>query len=214
MIMTTGNFNIAELVDDLQPVQPVKVMQMLAVAGAIFFITLATVIAVAGARPDLAAGAPNSMLLMRSGILALLGFATAYSVLAMSKPSVGRQHSGWKTAMSAALIFPVGGIIAAATGDNTYATAPLSAGMECLTYSLIGGGATAVPMVLALRKGAPTSPERAGWLVGLAGGGLGALAYNFHCPFDSLTYTGLYYTLAVAACAVAGRLIVPHLIRW
>ncbi len=214
MIMTEASFNIADLVDDLQPVKPVQVMQMLAMAGVIFCIALATVITVAGARPDLAAGAPDSMLLVRSGILALLGFATAYSALAMSKPSVGRQDSGWKAAISAALIFPIGGIITAATGDNTYAAAPIRAGIECLTYSLIGGSATAVPMVLALRNGAPTSPERAGWLVGLASGGLGALAYNFHCPFDSLTYTGLYYTIAVATCAVAGRVIVPHLIRW
>ena len=83
-----------------------------------------------------------------------------------------------------------------------------------MMYSAIGGLATAVPMVLALRRGAPTSPARAGWLTGIAAGGLGAFAYNLHCPFNNVVYIGLWYTLAVASCAVIGRLVVPRLIRW
>ncbi|MGB5724829.1 MAG: NrsF family protein [Parasphingorhabdus sp.] len=35
-----------------------------------------------------------------------------------------------------------------------------------------------------------------------------------HCPFNSIFYVGLWYSLAVAICAIAGRLVVPHLIRW
>ena len=87
-------------------------------------------------------------------------------------------------------------------------------GMKCLQVSLLGGLATAIPMVLHLRRGAPISPERAGWLTGISSGGLGAFAYNFHCPFNDLIYIGVWYTLAVGICAIAGRLIVPHLIRW
>jgi hypothetical protein len=87
-------------------------------------------------------------------------------------------------------------------------------GVYCLIFSLIGGSATAIPMVAALRKGAPTSPERAGWLTGIASGGMGAFAYNFHCPYDSLVYIGFWYSAAVALCAIAGRLIVPRFIRW
>lgn len=212
--MMQNDFDIAALVDDLRPSKPVKTGAMLALSGMIMCAALIAVIAIAGARADLIAGVPGPMLLIRTGILALLGFGTAVSVLAMAKPSVGRSHSGWKTAIAAAMIFPVGGVIAAATGDTAYASAPVTAGMECLFYSLVGGSAIAVPMVLALRKGAPVSPPRAGWLVGVAAGGLGALAYNFHCPFDSLTYIGLYYTVAVGVCAGLGRLIVPGLIRW
>ena len=48
----------------------------------------------------------------------------------------------------------------------------------------------------------------------LAGGSLGALAYNLHCPYDSMIYTGLWYGLAVGIAALAGRLVVPRLIRW
>ena len=212
--MSSTNFDIAALVDDLQPVRISSIANNMFLAGAIMLGFLFVVIAAIGARPDLIAGAPDAMLLMRSGILALLGFGTAFSVLTMAKPAVGNQHGGWKTAIAAAAIFPLGGIIAAGTGDTAFATAPVSSIFDCMFYSAVGATATAIPMVIALRKGAPTSPERAGWLTGVASGGLGALAYNFHCPFDSLTYTGLWYSLAVAICAVAGRLIVPKLIRW
>ena len=78
----------------------------------------------------------------------------------------------------------------------------------------MGGLATAVPMVLHLRRGAPTSPERAGWLTGLAAGGLGAFAYSFHCPDNSIIYIGFWYSLAVGICAVLGRMLLPRLIRW
>jgi len=71
-----------------------------------------------------------------------------------------------------------------------------------------------VPMVLHLRRGAPVAPQRAGLLVGLAAGSLGALAYNLHCSYDSMVYTGLWYGLVVGSAAVAGRLVVPRLIRW
>jgi hypothetical protein len=69
-------------------------------------------------------------------------------------------------------------------------------------------------MVFMLRKGAPTYPERAGWLTGIAAGGLGAFAYNLHCPFNNIVYIGLWYSLALVICALVGRLVVPHLIRW
>lgn len=214
MNMSGQNLDIHALVDDLEPVRPINIANILIILSVIIVLALVIVIALSGARPDLIAGTPSAMLLMRSGILVLLGFGTAYSVLSMAKPGVGNQHGGWKTAIAAAAIFPLAGIIAAATGDNMFATASAQSVISCIFYSLVTGAATAIPMVIALRKGAPTSPERAGWLVGVAGGGLGALAYNFHCPFDSLTYTGLWYSLSVFICAAAGRLVVPGLIRW
>jgi hypothetical protein len=79
---------------------------------------------------------------------------------------------------------------------------------------MIGGLAVAINLVVVLRRGAPVSSERAGWLTGVASGALGAFAYNFHCPFNSLIYIGFWYTLAVGICAVIGRLVVPRLIRW
>jgi hypothetical protein len=211
--MTDSGFDISALVEDLQPVRPLNsargLRMPLLVMIAILFFTAATF----GLRPDLLAGQPAEMFLIRAGILLLLGVSCAHAVMSMASPSVGKQNNGWKMAVAGAFLFPLSAMIVALTGAIPPIAQMLN-GFECIIMSAIGAFATAIPMVYWLRKGAPTSPERAGWLVGLASGGLGAFAYNFHCPFNSIVYIGLWYGLAVGVSAVAGRLMVPRLIRW
>jgi hypothetical protein len=208
------NFDLSALIDDLEPVKPVRKTVPLALSAAITLAAIGIIIGFQGMRADVLAGHPDEMFLIRSGVLLLLGGATAHAVTSMASPAVGRGQNGWQMALAAAVLFPLSALIVAATGDVGPALSAMNSGLRCMGYSLIGGLATAVPMVLMLRKGAPTSPERAGWLTGIAAGGLGAFAYNLHCPFNNVVYIGLWYSLAVGICAVAGRLIVPKLIRW
>ncbi len=214
MNMSNPKFNIDDLVDDLEPVRPLSAKGGLAIAAAITLTAIAAVVMRSGMREDLLAGHPSEMFLLRAGILLLLGVATAYSVLTMASPGVGKHGNGWKIALTAAALFPLSAMIVAMTGNVGPALTAMRFGLQCMTMSFIGAMATAIPMVLWLRKGAPTNPDRAGWLTGVASGGLGAFAYNFHCPFESIVYIGLWYTLAVGVCAVVGRLVVPRLIRW
>ena len=212
--MTMTNLTIQQLVDDLQPVRALRPMRSIAASLAIVGVALALILVSFGPRPDLLAGKPDAMFLLRSGTLLLLGLANAYAAIGIASPSVGRQSSSWQIAVAAALLFPMSALIVALSVSPSEAMAATQTGMKCLQVSLLGGLATAIPMVLHLRRGAPISPERAGWLTGISSGGLGAFAYNFHCPFNDLIYIGVWYTLAVGICAIAGRLIVPHLIRW
>ncbi len=212
--MSSTKFNIADLVDDLAPVRPVRAIGGMIIAATITLVAIVAVVMRNGMRVDLLAGHPSEMFLLRAGILLLLGMASAYSVLSMASPGIGRQGNGWKIALSAAALFPLAAIIVAMTGNIGPAMTDMQSGLQCMTMSLIGGTATAIPMIIWLRRGAPTNPERAGWLTGVASGGLGAFAYNFHCPFESIVYIGLWYTLAVAVCAAVGRLVVPRLVRW
>ena len=212
--MTMTNLTIQQLVDDLQPVRTLRPMRSIAASLAIVGVALALIMLYFGPRPDLLAGKPDAMFLLRSGTLLLLGLANAYAAIGFASPSVGRQSSSWQIAVAAALLFPMSALIVALSVSPSEAIAATQTGMKCLQVSLVGGLATAIPMVLHLRRGAPISPERAGWLTGISSGGLGAFAYNFHCPFNDLIYIGVWYTLAVGICAIAGRLIVPHLIRW
>ena len=212
--MTMTNLTIQQLVDDLQPVRTLRPMRSIAASLAIVGVALALILVSFGPRPDLLAGKPDAMFLLRSGTLLLLGLANAYAAIGIASPSVGRQSSSWQIAVAAALLFPMSALIVALSVSPSEAMAATQTGMKCLQVSLLGGLATAIPMVLHLRRGAPISPERAGWLTGISSGGLGAFAYNFHCPFNDLIYIGVWYTLAVGICAIAGRLIVPHLIRW
>jgi hypothetical protein len=209
-----SEFNIQQLVDDLEPVRTLRPKQSIAASLVITGAIMAVVMLWLGPREDIMAGQPNTMFLLRGGILLLLGLANAAAVMAMASPAVGRHGNGWQIALAAAALFPLAALIVAMSISPVDAMAATETGMQCLRMSVMGGLATAIPMVLHLRRGAPTSPERAGWLTGLAAGGFGAFAYGFHCPFNSIIYIGLWYTLAVGICAVAGRLAVPRLIRW
>jgi hypothetical protein len=69
-------------------------------------------------------------------------------------------------------------------------------------------------LVWALRKGAPTNLRGTGAVAGLVAGALGAVAYAFHCPDDSLTFIALWYGGMVALCALLGAMLGPRVLRW
>lgn len=210
----SNSFNIAALVDNLEPVKALNPRRPLLMAAAITTAMLAVVALTKGVRADVMAGHPDAMFLIRSGMLLLLGGGTAHAVLGMASPAVGKVQMSWQMALAAAFLFPIAALIVAMTGDMGNSTTAMYSVGQCLMFSAFGAVATAVPMILHLRRGAPTSPARAGWLVRIASGGLGAFAYSLHCPFNSIVYIGLWYTLAVGGCAILGRSIVPSLIRW
>ena len=69
-------------------------------------------------------------------------------------------------------------------------------------------------LVWALRRGAPTNLTQTGAIAGLVAGALGATAYAFHCPDDSVPYIAIWYGTLVAFCGVIGAILGPRLLRW
>ena len=69
-------------------------------------------------------------------------------------------------------------------------------------------------LIWALRRGAPTNLRRAGAIAGLVAGALGAVAYAFHCPDDSIPFIALWYGAMVGLCALIGAILGPRLLRW
>jgi hypothetical protein len=69
-------------------------------------------------------------------------------------------------------------------------------------------------LIWALRRGAPTNLRRTGAIAGLVAGALGATAYAFHCPDDSLPFIAIWYGAMVAFCAWVGARLGPWLLRW
>ena len=207
-------FNLDAMVAELEPVKPLRMPQAITAVLAIAIAAAALIVSVKGARTDVVALDPNPMFLLRAGLLLLLGGGCGWAALSMASPSVGKQGQSWKMAIAAAALLPLAALTLAMTGRTEIAMANAHFGLQCMFFSGLSGLATAIPMVFWLRRGAPTSPERAGWLTGVAAGGLGAFAYGLHCPFNDVVYIGLWYSLAVGLCAVIGRLVVPRLIRW
>lgn len=207
--------DIEALVADLQPVRPVKpnggVLLVLAVAG----VLVAIVIAMLGVRPDIVAGKPHPVVMMREGMFLVLGFASLAAVVASARPGVGQSSTGWRWALAAASLFPLTSILLTFAGDGFPPEVLFSVdGPTCLAVSTGGGLMIGAALTLWLRQGAPTALNRIGWLVGLASGSFGAFAYGLHCQSVTVFYVGLWYTAAIAFCALIGRLLVPRLIRW
>lgn len=215
----SSHINIEALVADLKPVRRVQPGLGLAITIIAAAFSCFAVINTYGVRPDLVAGMPHPLVTIRAGLLLLLGMAAALSVTTSARPSVGRSGNGWLWALLAALLLPASAMIAwlyhnaanlpFAPGDLDFRYAKWCLQLSVGSALLIGAALTAW-----LRTGAPIGLDRAGWLVGIAGGSFGTFSYSLHCPSDSIFYVGIFYTMAVAASAGLGRLIVPPLIRW
>lgn len=77
----------------------------------------------------------------------------------------------------------------------------------------------ALPGILAhmwwLRNhGAVTSPQRAAFSTGLAGGAAALLAFGISCPSTHWLYAGVTYPLVMAAVALVTRLVLARWLRW
>jgi hypothetical protein len=206
---------IEALVADLAPVRRLRPEHGILLTVAATIVASSAVAMRYGLRADIVAGEPGPMVIIRSGMLLLLGLATSFAVVSAARPGVGLRHDGWRWALAAALLFPFAAMCMATYGGGVPPGAMRpDLGYYCLGVSsasalLIGGLLT-----FWLRKGAPTAINRAAWLVGLAAGSFGTFAYSLHCPVTNIYYIGLWYSLAVGIGAIAGRMLIPPLIRW
>jgi hypothetical protein len=211
----TSDALIAELVDDLAPVKPLRFGEGIALTLAAAGVTAVAVVAAFGLRAEWLAGHLDPMQLVSTGLFLGLALAASVTVVVMGRPQVGSDHSGWRWAAAMAGLLPLAGaIVAAVRGSQTLSPEVMRHGAECLA----GGSAASLLvfalLVLWLRRGAPTSPERAGLVAGVAAGAFGIFAASLHCPDNDIVHIGLWHSAAVVAMGLAGRVVVPRLIRW
>lgn len=206
---------IAQLVDGLEPVRPLRFSSGLGLALAGLGVTLTTVALLFGIRPDVAAGHFDPVFLLAAGLFLLLGLASAITVVVMSRPRVGSDHGGWMWAAAMTALLPTAAaIIGIGRGAGAVTATSARHGLDCLMM----GGALAIVtfavLVWWLRRGAPTSPTRAGLLTGVAAGSFGIFAFSFHCAYSDIVHIGLWHSAVVLVSAAVGRFAVPQLIRW
>jgi hypothetical protein len=210
-----SNALIAELVGGLEPVRPLRFGEGMAMALAGAGVTAGLVIGLFGLRSDWLAGSVNPMQLVATGLFLGLALAASVTVVIMSRPQVGSDHGGWRWAALMAGLLPLaGGIVAGVQGDTALSGEAMVHGAECF---VIGSGASLLVfamLVLWLRRGAPTSPERAGLVAGVAAGAFGIFAFSLHCPYNDIVHIGLWHSAVVVVMGVLGRAAVPPLIRW
>ncbi|MBA3940621.1 MAG: DUF1109 domain-containing protein [Sphingopyxis sp.] len=204
------------LADELEPVRPRRVARgsLWVVAG--WVAGAAALLGLTGARHDLSGGAMMPPLPMLSfWLIVALGLAAAWSALRMGLPGVGRDYSGWRWAGLAALALPVTALLIG-FGDTHAAmeAARPENGLRCMIEGALSGLGVGAALFFWLKGGAPTSPERAGWVIGLAAGAAGATIVALHCASNDMIHIALWHGLAVALSGLAGRLVLAPLLRW
>lgn len=206
---------IAELVDGLEPVRPLRLAEGVALALGAAAVTAVAVVAAFGLRAEWLAGHLDPMQLVSTLLFLGLALAATVTVVVMSRPQVGSDHGSWRWAAAMAGLLPLAGaIVALARGASAMSPELMRHGAECLA-----GGSAASLLVFALlaawlRRGAPTSPERAGLVAGVAAGAFGIFAASLHCADNDIVHIGLWHSAAVAVTGLAGRALVPRLVRW
>ena len=206
---------IAELVSELEPVRPLRFGEGLALALAAAGVTVVAVVGLFGLRAEWLAGHLDPMQLVATGLFLGLALAATVAVVVMSRPQVGSDHGGWRWAAAMAGLLPLAGaIVALGRGAGTMSPELMRHGAECLAGGTVSSLLVFALLALLLRRGAPTSPERAGLVAGVAAGAFGIFAASLHCPDNDIVHIGLWHSAVVVATGLLGRVIVPRLIRW
>jgi len=199
--------------------EPVKQGQLgKTLAGALFIggvAALCLMLATVGARPDVANGANLPFLAVK--LLFALGLVAAGAAFLLRSMFPGRD--GQKTFAFIFLPFVAiiaAGLVALALADSSHWSrmflgAEWAACLICIPLLAVipfGG------LIWALRKGTPTNLRRTGAVAGLVAGALGAAAYAFHRPDDSLPFIAIWYGAPILICAFIGATLGPRLLRW
>ncbi len=210
-----SNSLIAALVDDLEPVRPLRRSEGGALVAGAAVLTALAVFGLNGLAGNVLDGTISPMFLLANGLLLVLGLAACASTIAMASPRVGARHDGACWAMLTAGVFPAAAIallmmrypdwpylLDAAQGWHCFAEATLT--------SLLVAGA----LLFWLRRGAPVSPRTSGLYMGVGATALGSAVFGMSCPVDTIYHLGIWHALPVVLGGLAGRFLVPRLLRW
>ena len=205
---------IDQLADDLAPVQPIRLVHGMALVALATVATILLVELIDGLWSGIVDGTANGLFFIANGMLGLLGAASALAVLRMASPRVGNSHEGARWSFAMLGLLPATALVTLAIGGSLASIMADPYGFECMTAGAGFGLVTGAALVMWLRRGAPVSLNAAGLFTGVAAGAIGSFAYGLACPIDTIGHLGIWHVLPVAIAAVAGRLVVPPLVRW
>lgn len=214
MAKTPDDF-IDTLVQDLKPVAPIRhrtgmtnvILSLMAGAAAVCFTF--------GVRADLMAGRPDPMFLVSTGVFLVLALATAWAAIDTARPFVGARRDGWGWTVMMAAVMPAGAVAIMASRLWRHQALGLHMdGVECLTVSCVTGVLTALALITLIRRGAPSSPARAGLFTGVSAGAAGVVAVSLCCPHGDLVHIGVWHGGAVVLSGLVGRLVLPRILAW
>lgn len=207
---------IRALVRDHRPVARSALALRLAACAAVgLAAAIALVIHFTGLRPDLGPALGTFPFWMKWVYVGLLGSGALVAIEKVARPDTADLPWLWSLAL------PVGGIAALAVWQALRAP-PGAWSMQwmgkswdsCPTTIALLSVPVFISMIFAFRRFAPVRLRLAGFLAGLASGGLSAFAYALHCPETSAVFVAIWYSAGIAIPAAVGALLGPRLLRW
>ena len=204
---------IAGLVGELNPKAPIRLRHGAVVFAGAALLALLTVLLGLGLRNDVALGNLNPLFLIASGLFLLLGISASASAISMSRPQVGSRRGGWIWAAAMTAVLPISAVLMQVFDPSSLKQSSPD-GLICLLSSIALGLFVITGLTFWLRRGAPTSPEHAGMMSGIAGGAIGAFSFAFHCPCDDLFHVGIWHASAILIGALVGRVAGRYFLRW
>lgn len=205
---------IRDLSTDLVPVKrrsaPREAAMLAALAGA----EIALLVWAGVVRPDMAQVITAPFMLWKMGSLALLaGVSCALALRSLAPPAAPRR--GLLLIGLAALVI-VGGMFVTPAADSGRSLlqrlAPVH-GMICATAITVLSMPIMAAMAVLMRRAAPVRPRQAAFGCGLGAGTSSALIFTICCPMNDPFYIAVWYSVAVAAVALAARWLLPGRFR-
>lgn len=206
---------IDQLVEELEPVRGLSLTRARTLAAAIAVASAAILIIILGMRPDFVAGAPHPLPLLCLLLTLVVAIAAIVNVTAMARPAVGAARGGWPWSIAALAVLPLAALVTGLANLSESSTLALAIdGSACFFIGTATAAASIAVLALLLKRGAPSSAARASWLIGVAGGCVGATAVAFTCPSDSIIHIGIWHAAIIPISAIVSRLAVAPLLRW
>jgi hypothetical protein len=160
-----------------------------------------------GLRPDLLRQLRDLAMLLEIALLASAGMAAA--ILALRAAVPGREASRFAPLVPLGLALATVGLWCRLPMQGDVAVSSFVArGLGCATRTLLLAALPWCALLIAVRRGAPPDPAKAGALIGGAALVMAALLMRFRCPLDERLHLLVWHALPVVGgmllSAVAG----------
>ena len=204
------------LASDLAPVSPGLVpRRLLTGLGGGLLVSIALVLAILGPRPDMMPAMHTGMFWLKLFYPLCLAIIAVLAAERLARPAASAWTRLVWLPLPFALVVILALIVFAVAQPSARAAMLMGHSADICPFLVF---ASAVPplagLIWAMRSLAPTRLSETGFVIGLAAGGAGAFAYAWSCNETGAPFLATWYTLGIAAAALAGWLLGPRLLRW
>lgn len=177
--------------------------------------SLLMVLAIFGARPDLASIAQTPLFWAKVALPTCLAVGSLWMVTRLARPGMSAGSGRWVVSLGVLVVWLAGlYTLGQAAPDTRVAMVFGKTWRTCafnITLLAIPGF---ISIFWALRSMAPTRLRVTGACGGLLSGSLATIAYCLHCPEMEVPFWGIWYLLGLLLSTLVGALIGPRVLRW